>query len=71
MEYGDSSGTALFDSKNRCWSKKICDIIDSGLMEKLPKLIAPEAPAGKVSAEAAAAYAAHNGPALEIGAQLQ
>ena len=56
MEYGDASGTALFDSANRCWSKKICDIIDKRLYDILPDLIEPSAPAGVVSAEAAAAY---------------
>lgn len=56
MEYGDASGTALFDSKNRKWSEKICNIIDPKLLGLLPKLIEPSAPAGKVSAEAAKAY---------------
>ena len=56
MEYGDASGTALFDSKKRKWSKEICNIIDPKLLGLLPKLIEPSSPAGKVSAEAAAAY---------------
>jgi len=56
MEYGDASGTALFDSKNRTWSKKICDIIDPKLIDLLPNLIEPSAPAGKVTEEAAKAY---------------
>ena len=67
MEYGDSSGTALFDSKNRCWSKKICDIIDAGLMAKLPKLIEAHEVAGKVSAEAAAAYGIPAGIPVSAG----
>lgn len=56
MEYGDASGTALFDSKNRKWSKKICDLIDSKLYELLPKLIEPSECAGKVSEKAAKEY---------------
>jgi len=56
MEYGDASGTALFDSKNRCWSKKICDIIDPKLIDILPTLIEPSAPAGRVTSEAASKY---------------
>lgn len=67
MEYGDASGTALFDSKNRVWSKKICDIIDEKLLDLLPELIAPEAPAGKVSAEAAAAYGIPEGIPVSAG----
>ena len=67
MEYGDASGTALFDSANRCWSKKICDIIDGNLLSLLPKLIEPSAPAGKVSAEAAAAYGIPEGIPVSAG----
>ena len=67
MEYGDASGTALFDSKNRCWSKKICDIIDSNLINILPKLIEPSAPAGKVSAQAAKAYGIPEGIPVSAG----
>ncbi|MCR4579260.1 MAG: xylulokinase [Treponema sp.] len=67
MEYGDASGTALFDSKKREWSKKICDIIDPKLLGLLPKLIEPSAPAGKVSAEAAAAYGIPAGIPVSAG----
>ena len=67
MEYGDSSGTALFDSKNRVWSKTICDIIDPKLIDLLPKLIEPTAPAGKVSAEAAKAYGIPEGIPVSAG----
>lgn len=67
MEYGDASGTALFDSKNRCWSKKICDIIDAGLLAKLPKLIEAHEAAGKVSAEAASAYGIPAGIPVSAG----
>lgn len=67
MEYGDASGSALFDSKNRCWSKKICDIIDAGLLAKLPKLIEAHEAAGKVSAEAAAAYGIPAGIPVSAG----
>jgi len=67
MEYGDASGTALFDSKNRCWSKKICDIIDPKLLGLLPKLIEPSAPAGKVNAAAAKAYGIPEGIPVSAG----
>ena len=67
MEYGDASGTALFDSKKREWSKKICDIIDNGLLAKLPKLIEAHQVAGKVSAQAAAAYGIPEGIPVSAG----
>ncbi len=67
MEYGDASGTALFDSAKRCWSKTICDIIDPKLLGLLPKLIEPSAPAGKVSAEAASAYGIPAGIPVSAG----
>lgn len=53
MEFGDTSGTALFNSATRKWSKKICSIIDNNLENLLPKLIESDAPCGKVSAECA------------------
>jgi len=67
MEYGDASGTALFDSKNRTWSKKICDIIDPKLIDLLPNLIEPSAPAGKVTEEAAKAYGIPAGIPVSAG----
>jgi xylulokinase len=36
MEYGDASGTALFDVRQRAWSVPVCETIDSGLAGKLP-----------------------------------
>ena len=41
MEEGDASGTALFDVKNRKWSKKILNAIDEqkDLLECLPRII--------------------------------
>ncbi len=43
MEDGDTSGTALYNVKERCWSKKILNAIDSerDLSKCLPKLIKP------------------------------
>lgn len=67
MEYGDASGTALFDSKNRCWSKKICSIIDPKLIDLLPELIEPSSPAGKVSSQAAQAYGIPEGIPVSAG----
>ncbi|MBU3666344.1 MAG: xylulokinase [Chthoniobacterales bacterium] len=36
MEYGDASGTALFDVRRRVWSEPVCAAIDEGLHAKLP-----------------------------------
>lgn len=52
MEQGDASGTALFNSKLKKWSEKICAAIDESLIEKLPKIIASDEPVGFVSKEA-------------------
>ncbi len=53
MEWGDTSGTALFNGKTGNWSKKLCDAIDPRVMTILPKLIKSWEPAGMVSAETA------------------
>lgn len=67
MEYGDASGTALFDSKNRKWSEKICNIIDPKLKSLLPPLIEPSAVAGTVSREAASEYGIPEGIPVSAG----
>jgi len=50
MEYGDASGTALMDVRNRRWSREVVDAIDPGLMDKLPVLRPSDEPAGHISA---------------------
>lgn len=49
-EYGDASGTGLFDVRLRKWSDEICDLIDpSGrLISSLPKLKEAHEPIGYV-----------------------
>ena len=47
MEYGDASGTALFDVRRRRWSEKVLGAIDPELAEKLPPLISSDEPAGR------------------------
>jgi xylulokinase len=49
MEYGDASGTALLDVKKRQWSTAAVKAIDASLMDKLPRLISSDEPAGKLS----------------------
>ncbi len=44
-EYGDASGTAFFDVRQRTWSKEVLAQIDGGtghLLKALPQLLAPE-----------------------------
>lgn len=48
-ECGDASGTALFNGIRREWSKKICNLVDPGLINLLPDLIDSDKPAGKIS----------------------
>ena len=54
-EYGDASGSAYFDVKNRCWSQEILTSIDESgkLIDCLPELIKSEAPAGILRKEIA------------------
>jgi xylulokinase len=66
-DYGDASGTALFDTRARRWSKKICDLIDPGLLACLPRLVAADRPAGTVSAAAAAKYGLPAGALVSSG----
>ncbi|WP_428769465.1 xylulokinase [Treponema sp. HNW] len=52
MEAGDASGTALFNPSSRTWSQKLCSLIDDGLYDLLPPLIASDKKAGTVSEKA-------------------
>ena len=53
MEYGDASGTALLDVRNRKWSDAAINAIDPALADKLPPLISSDQPAGHLSAATA------------------
>lgn len=66
-EYGDASGTALFDVRKRQWSDKICAAIDPGLRACLPRLVAPGEPAGVVSAAASAKFGIPEGAIVAAG----
>ena len=37
MEYGDASGTGLMDVRKRTWCEPLCDFIEKGLCDLLPK----------------------------------
>jgi xylulokinase len=66
-EYGDASGTALFDIRERKWSSQICKLISPNLESMLPRLISSGDLAGKVSKEAAALYGIPEGALVAAG----
>jgi xylulokinase len=66
-EFGDASGTALFDVRNRQWSDKIAELIDKKVIGCLPTLIKGEESAGKVSTAAAAEYGIPEGIPVAAG----
>ena len=66
-EYGDASGTALFDVRKRKWSSAVCDFISPDLEKYLTPLIAPGEAAGRVSAEAAVRYGITEGALVSSG----
>ncbi|HNY22629.1 MAG TPA: xylulokinase [Treponemataceae bacterium] len=66
-ECGDASGMALFNGIRREWSKKICDIVDPGLIKILPQIVESDKPAGFVNAKAAARYGIPEGIPVSSG----
>jgi xylulokinase len=66
-EYGDASGTALFDVRKRVWSEAICSLIDASVRGCLPSLVPPGGSAGKVSAAAASLYGLPEGAVVAPG----
>lgn len=69
MEYGDASGTALLDIKNRVWSSDVVKALDSNrdLMEALPKLIESHEPAGFVTESASKLFGIPEGILVSSG----
>jgi xylulokinase len=66
-EYGDASGTALFDVRRRKWAAGICAAISPGLAEFLPPLIESGDIAGKVNAAASEGYGIPEGALVASG----
>ena len=56
MEYGDASGTALMDVRQRVWSKDAINAIDRNLADWLPPLADSHLPAGMLRPDLAATY---------------
>ncbi|MGS0724837.1 xylulokinase [Shewanella sp. 0m-11] len=55
-EYGDASGTGLFNVRDRCWDEHVCSLIDASgnLFKALPPLHSADQPAGVVLGQAKA-----------------
>jgi xylulokinase len=66
-EYGDASGTALFDVRERKWSQAICRYISADMEKWLPPLIASGDIAGKVSRQASSRYGIPEGAIVASG----
>jgi len=66
-EYGDASGTALFDVRQRKWSSEICKLISPDVEKYLPPLTTAEKTAGKVNKAAAALYGINEGVLVSSG----
>ncbi|OJF76696.1 MAG: xylulokinase [Treponema sp. CETP13] len=67
MEAGDASGTALFDSKTKQWSKSTCDAIDETLYSMLPPIIESHTECGTVQKSAAEEYGIPEGIPVSSG----
>jgi xylulokinase len=66
-EYGDASGTALFDVRNRKWSSEVCKLISPDVEKYLPPLTTSEKTAGKVNKAAADLYGLNEGVLVSSG----
>ncbi|MCX7721608.1 MAG: xylulokinase [Verrucomicrobiae bacterium] len=67
MEYGDASGTALLDVRNRKWCKETIEAIDPELMGKLPPLIPSDQPAGQLQPSTAKQLGLNPGVLVSAG----
>jgi xylulokinase len=66
-EYGDASGMAVFDVRERKWASKICKLIAPDLESMLPPLVESGDVAGKVSGAAANLYGLQEGTLVASG----
>ncbi|SEG72203.1 xylulokinase [Bryocella elongata] len=61
-EWGDASGTAFFDVRQRTWTRDVLDAIDGGsgqLFAALPPLVGPDAVVGTLRPEVASILGLH------------
>ncbi|MCL2809973.1 MAG: xylulokinase [Treponema sp.] len=66
-EYGDASGTALFDVRQRVWSSKVCKYISPDVEKYLPPLTTSEKTAGVINKAAADLYGLNEGTIVSSG----
>ncbi|MCL2264926.1 MAG: xylulokinase [Treponema sp.] len=66
-EYGDASGTALFDVRQRKWSQEVCKLISPDIEKYLPQLTTSEKTAGLVSKAASELYGINEGTLVSSG----
>ncbi len=67
MEYGDASGTALMDVRNRAWAGDVLDFIDPSLAEKMPPLDSSREPAGTLLPDLAKRWSLPAGVVISAG----
>lgn len=67
MEFGDASGTALFDVRQRAWSHTAANAIDSRLLDLLPQVQASDRPAGRLTTAAARRLGLKSGALVSAG----
>ncbi len=67
MEYGDASGTALFDVRKRRWCREAVAAIDPDLLGKLPSVSPSDQPAGTLAADAAHTLGLNPGVLVSAG----
>lgn len=68
-EYGDASGSGLFDIRQRCWDRRTVELIDDSgrLWNALPPLISAERPVGTVCERAMTALGLRPGTLVASG----
>ena len=66
-EYGDASGTALFDVRKRKWSSYVCNLVSPDLESWLPPLVKPGNAAGFVSKAASGIFGIPEGIPVAAG----
>ena len=67
MEFGDASGTALMDVRQRRWSQAVLRAIDPELESKLPPLSPSDRPSGRLQQSAAEALGLNPGVIVSAG----
>lgn len=68
-EYGDASGTAYFDIRQRCWSETLLTAMDTNgcLKSCLPQMMAPTEACGQLLHKRAAAWGLSKGVLVSAG----